>query len=101
MIFTISLTLKADGQDTFHKVWRAAIGFKNATHVLNRLFFRRYFTIDIYHSTQENNKYSRFKVRSGAVEAGTHEILRDANKIKVFNIRDLGNFKEPVLPEPN
>ena len=99
MIFTISLTLKADGHDTFHRVWRAAIDFKSATHVLNRLFFRRYFTIDIYHSTQEKNKYSRFKVRSGAVETGAHEVLRDANQIKVFTIKDLRNFKEPIIPE--
>ena len=99
MIFTISLTLKADGQDTTHRVWRAAIQFKSPSNVLDRLFFRRFFTLDIYHSTQEKNKYSRFKVRSGAVETGTHEILRDANKIKVFTIKEIGNFKEPPLPQ--
>ena len=99
MIFTISLTLKADGEETFHKVWRAAIEFKSPSYVLDRLFFRRFFTIDIYHSTQKDNEYSKLKVRTGAVEAGFHDILREADRIKVYTITKIGQLDTIPLGE--
>ena len=99
MIFTTSPTLKADGEETFHKVWRSAIQLKSPSNFLDRLFFRRFFTIDIYHSTQKDNEYSKFKVRTGAVEAGTHDILREADRIKVYTIQKIGHFDTIPLGE--